>query len=199
MVGACGPRASDDNALRLECREGGIVEEYTLDNAIGNPNRVAEFFSLELYHKMLMEPNLELYLNTWLVAVEKNGTHIVRAIAEDQMSQNRYNITAGAFIDTTGDGRLGAEAGAEYLMGREGPSQYNESLAEGPDTETEGSSLAWVAEDLGTPQPFTAPPWASKYNRSTFQYRSVNFFQYGCTFKTGEYNVGKREARARSL
>jgi hypothetical protein len=178
MVGACGPR-SGNNPMRLECREGGIVEEYTLDNAVGNPNRVGELFSLELYNKMLQEPNIKLYLNTWLVSVEKDGSRITRAIAEDQMSQNRYIVDAKVFIDTTGDGRLGAEAGTTYLMGREGPSQYNESLAEGPDTETEGSSLAWVAEDMGTPQPFTPPPWAEKFNASTFKYRNVDVFQYG--------------------
>eukprot|EP00043_Microstomoeca_roanoka_P019321 m.216036 g.216036 ORF g.216036 m.216036 type:complete len:923 (+) comp16981_c1_seq4:56-2824(+) len=179
MVGACGPRASDANELKMECREGGIVEEYTLDNAVGNPNRIGELFSLELYNKFRMEPNVQLFLNTWLVAVEMNGTRITTAIAEDQMSQNRYIISAKQFIDATGDGRLGAEAGAQYLMGREGPSQYNESLAEGPDTETEGSSLAFVSVDMGIPQPYTPPPWAMKYNASDFKYRSVNFFQYG--------------------
>jgi hypothetical protein len=33
-------------------------------------------------------------LNTWLVSVQKNGSRITTAIAEDQQSQNRYIITA---------------------------------------------------------------------------------------------------------
>ena len=37
---------------------------------------------------------------------------ITSATCEDQHSQRRYVIKAKAFIDTTGDGRLGAEAGA---------------------------------------------------------------------------------------
>ena len=39
MVGACGGRSGsgDAYALQLECREGGIVEEYQLDNAVNNP------------------------------------------------------------------------------------------------------------------------------------------------------------------
>eukprot|EP00055_Hartaetosiga_balthica_P016522 m.105045 g.105045 ORF g.105045 m.105045 type:complete len:884 (+) comp9122_c0_seq3:1257-3908(+) len=179
MVGACGPRASDSNSLKMECREGGIVEEYTLDNTVGNPNRVGEIFSLILYDKFRTEPNAQVFLNTWLVGVVKNGTRIVTAIAEDQMSQNRYYINAKQFIDATGDGRLGTEAGTTYLMGREGKAKYNESLAEGPDSETEGSSLAFVAMEMKTPQPFSAPSWAMKYNSSDFKYRSVNFFQYG--------------------
>jgi hypothetical protein len=40
MVGACGVRsgAGDINDLLLDCREGGIVEEYILDNAVNNPD-----------------------------------------------------------------------------------------------------------------------------------------------------------------
>lgn len=38
---------------------GGIVEEYTLDSAVSNPNHVAELFSLELYNKIRTEPNLQ--------------------------------------------------------------------------------------------------------------------------------------------
>ena len=47
-------------------------------------------------------------------------TSITAAICEDQHSQRRYVVHAKAFIDTTGDGRLGAEAGAEWIQGREG-------------------------------------------------------------------------------
>jgi len=32
----------------------------------------------------------------------------------------RYVVKAKAFVDATGDGRLGAEAGAEWIQGREG-------------------------------------------------------------------------------
>lgn len=50
MVGACGGRAAgNNNALTLECREGGIVEEYQLDNAVNNPDLVPELFSLEVF------------------------------------------------------------------------------------------------------------------------------------------------------
>jgi len=54
---------------------------------------------------------------------------ITSAILEDQGSQRRYIIKAKQYIDATGDGRLGAEAGAEWIQGREGAAKYNESLA----------------------------------------------------------------------
>ncbi|EDQ87561.1 uncharacterized protein MONBRDRAFT_27047 [Monosiga brevicollis MX1] len=177
------PTTTRSNAVKRQVwwvqRMGGIVEEYTLDNAINNPNHVAELFSLELYNKIRMEPNLQYFLNTWLVSVVKNGTQIVTAVAEDQQSQNRYIINARQFIDASGDGRLGAEAGAEFIMGREGPSDFNESLAEGPDSETEGSSLAFVAVEMDTPQTYRAPPWARKFNATDFKFRGLSDMQYG--------------------
>ena len=169
MIGACGPRAGqeDENALTLDCREGGIVEEYQLDNTVNNPRLVPELFSLELLTLVKAEePRLRLLQNTWLVGVQRaNATGggagtIVAAVLEDQGSQRRYVVRAKAFVDATGDGRLGAEAGAEWIQGREGADRYNESLArvgfyrdagDGPDHETEGTSLDFTAEM--TPEP----------------------------------------------
>ena len=51
------------------------------------------------------------------------------------------------YIDTTGDGRLGAESGCKWVQGREAQSEYKESLAMlKADTATEGSSLAFTAK-----------------------------------------------------
>eukprot|EP00040_Diaphanoeca_grandis_P039183 m.258359 g.258359 ORF g.258359 m.258359 type:complete len:885 (+) comp36477_c0_seq1:156-2810(+) len=181
MVGACGPRSGVKNALLMECREGGIVEEYILDNTVNNPASVPEFFSLELLTMIKAEPNIILLQDTWLVSVDtvvsSSGVkQIVSATCENQMTQRRYFVKAKTFIDATGDGRLGAEAGAEWIQGREGPAEYNESLAVGfgPDHETEGTSLIYHVVDNKQPTPFTSPFWAAKFNESQFQYRSVS-------------------------
>jgi hypothetical protein len=47
----------------------------------------------------------------------------------------------------------------------------------GPDTETEGSSLAFVAVEMTTPQPYYPPSWIRVFNASDFQFRSIQFFQ----------------------
>jgi hypothetical protein len=181
MVGACGPRAGsgNDNALKMDCREGGIVEEYQLDNAINNPNLVPELFSLELLTLIKAEPNLILFLNTWLVGANTTGgqglKRIVSAVCENQDSQRRFIVKAKSYIDTTGDGRLGAEAGAEWVQGREARSQYNESIAPlVADHETEGTSIDFQAKDYGHPVTFRPPFWAAKFNKSQFQYRGVS-------------------------
>jgi hypothetical protein len=151
MVGACGPRAGSGNANQdvMECREGGIVEEYQLDNTVNNPHLVPELFSLELLTLCKAEPRLTVLLNTYFVSVAMdNGTAttaatnrsaassaaaavptIKEAVCENQDSQRRFRIRAKTYIDATGDGRLGVEAGAEWIQGREAQATYNESLA----------------------------------------------------------------------
>lgn len=155
MVGACGPRAgrADENSLEMECREGGIVEEYQLDNTVNNPERSPELFSLELLTLIKAEPRITLFQNTWFVGVVTANSNssstkkILSATAEDQGSQRRYIIKAKVYIDASGDGRLGAEAGAEWVQGREGQQKYNESFGNpgGPDHEV---SAGW--QDCGT-------------------------------------------------
>ena len=172
--------------LETEMREGGIIEEYTLANSVANPQRCAEMLDLTLYTMCREEELLDLYLNTWLVSVTKDkDSGITTAVAEDQISQNRYVITAKVFVDATGDGRLGAEAGASFIMGRESKAEYNESLAQAKaDNETEGSSLAFTARDYGHPMPFTPPAWATKYHKDDFKYRGVGAFDCAWSFPT---------------
>jgi hypothetical protein len=186
MVGACGPRAGagDANAFKMDCREGGIVEEYQLHSAATNPDFVPELFSLEIRTLVEAEQNLTLLLNTWLSSVETapasssgaSGLHTVTsAICEDQHSQRRYIVKAKVFVDATGDGRLGAEAGAEWIQGREGKAEFNESLAmDVADNETEGTTILYQAEDKGVPRGYSAPAWINKWNHSEFRYRSVS-------------------------
>ena len=193
MAGACGTRSGSGNihAGILDCREGGIVEEYQLDNAINNPNLVPELFSIELLTLMKAEPNLTLFQNTYLVGVtvaSGNATKartrtITSATLENQGAQRRYIVKAKSYIDATGDGRLGVEAGAEWIQGREGYARYNESLAklgfyrdanDGPDHETEGTSIGYEAEAKPARSEYRPPFWASKYNQTQFQYRGIS-------------------------
>ena len=107
MVGACGSRENAKGAAVLECREGGIVEEYILENAVNNPTSVPEIFSLEVLTLMRALPNLTVLLNTWMVAAETQPpgsgaaasapNRIVSIVAENQMVQRRYTIKVRHF------------------------------------------------------------------------------------------------------
>lgn len=160
-------------ALETETREGGLIEEIRLETALRNPQRSASMLDLILYEKCRAEENLTLLLNTTVVGVKMDGDRIAEAVAERQSTEDRFVISAKVFVDCTGDGRLGAEAGAAFRHGREGRVAYNESLSpvEEGDSRTLGSTLLFQARDMGRPVPFIAPPWVRKFTEEDLKLR----------------------------
>lgn len=170
IVGATG--LDGGVALASELREGGIVEELRLDLAVHNPQRSPALLDLLLYDKCRREPNLTLLLNTTVDGVESDG-RLLRAVRATRPStEDRWRVAARAFVDATGDGRLGAEAGAGFRQGREGAKEYGELLAvPTADRRTLGSTLLLQARQHPRPMPFTAPPWARRFRAEDFRLR----------------------------
>ena len=67
--------------LETEAREGGIVEEIRLENAVNNPQRSWSMMDLILYNKCISEPNLKLLLDTSVVGAQVENSKINRIIA----------------------------------------------------------------------------------------------------------------------
>jgi len=173
MVGAngCGP-GSRGRALEVEPREGGIVEEIRLENCVRNPQRSASLFDLILYEKCRAEKNLELMLNTTVVGARTEGRRVRSVFAERQSTEERFRIAADVFVDCTGNGRLGMEAGAAFMRGRESKAQFGESLApDEADLKTLGSSIMIQARRYDHPMPFVAPPWARRFSKDDLRLR----------------------------
>jgi hypothetical protein len=127
---------------------------------------------LLLYDKCRREPNLTLYLNTTVVsAVVEDG--LIREVqAERPSTEDAFVIRAKTFVDCTGDGRIGIEAGAPFMRGRESKAQFGESLAQDePDTKTLGSSIMFQARKRDRVMPFEAPPWARRFSAEDFKLR----------------------------
>lgn len=161
-----------DKPLATETREGGIMEEVRLETTVRNPQRSASMLDLILYEKCRAEENLTLMLNTEVVGVEKDGDRITKAIALRQSTEDRFVITADIFIDCTGDGRLGAEAGAPFRRGREAKDEYGESRAQDvADKKSLGSTLLFQARKYDKPMPFVAPPWVRKFTEDDLKLR----------------------------
>ena len=173
IVGANGTGSFDrGEELITEAREGGIIEEIRLDNCVRNPQRSASMFDLILYEKCRAEPNLMLMLNTTVVGVEKQGRRIKSAFAERQSTEDRFCIGAKVFIDCTGDGRLGVEAGAAFMEGRESQEQFGESLAlETGDSRRLGSTILLQARKYDRVMPFVAPDWAREFSADDLRLR----------------------------
>lgn len=173
IVGANGTGRFDRGEEgKTEAREGGIIEEIRLENAVRNPQRSASMFDLILYDFCRSESNLTLMLNTSVVGAETDSGRIIAALADRPSTEDRFRISAETFIDCTGDGRLGFEAGAPFMEGRESREQFGESLAqEEPDTKRLGSTILLTAKKHDRPMPFQAPAWARKFSREELKLR----------------------------
>ncbi|MFW6060114.1 MAG: FAD-dependent oxidoreductase [Phycisphaeraceae bacterium] len=166
---ASGKRSGDP---ATETREGGIIEEIRLEATVRNPQRSASMLDLIFYELCAAEPNLTLLLNTELTGVVMQNQRIARAICDRQSTEDRFLIDAAVFVDCTGDGRLGAEAGADFREGREAKHEFDESLAQDvADNKRLGSTLLFQARKHDRPMPFIPPPWARKFTEDDLKHR----------------------------
>lgn len=158
------------NNLNAWARETGIIEELVLEDRARNHEyfrngAVNSLWDTALYDWVKKEANLTLHLNTVVNQVEKAAGRIAAVIGVQDGSERTICAQGRFFVDATGDGTVGALAGAECRFGREARSEFNESLAPATaDLKTQGSSLMFRARDVGKPVPFTPPAWAEDYS-----------------------------------
>lgn len=170
MVGADAFGSGPD--LECESREGGIIEEIRLETAMRNPQRAATMLDLILYEKCRAEANLTLLLNTTVVGAEVENDRITAVQAIRESTQEYFMIQAEVFADCTGDGRLGAEAGAPFLRGREDKASFGETHAlDQADEKTLGSTLLYQARKHDRPMPFVAPSFTRKFTEEDLKHR----------------------------
>ena len=163
---------ADHHMSRPDARETGILEEILLENKRRNPEMIYPIFDAVLWEKVHYQEKLELYLNTQMTEVVCDGEKITAICAEQLTTEKKFYIKANMFLDGTGDGVLGAKAGAEYRIGREAKGQYGEELApEEGDHCTMGNSLMFSARDMGHPVPFVKPFWANTYTEEQLKFR----------------------------
>jgi hypothetical protein len=161
-------------------REGGLLEEFRLEDAVHNPQRSFELWDLLLYDQVVSEPNITLLLETTLFAASTRGGRLQHVLARCDTSEHLYRIRAKLYCDCTGDSRLGLEAGAETRWGREGRGEFNESLApEKADQETLGSSILFTSRRYGRAMPFRPPKWARQVTREQLRQRRISSWEYG--------------------
>lgn len=115
----------------------------------GGNAKPAEFYEDDKkQHFIQSEPNVTLYANSRAFAVKKEKDRIASVTIRHIETGHETCLKAPLFADCTGDGTIGFLAGADYRMGREARSEYNESLA--PDTAdklTMGASMQWYSTE----------------------------------------------------
>lgn len=151
MVGACGnfvPGRYPDL--------GQIVQEIAPDMH-GDEQTPDPFRAVEDARRKVIdaEPNLELLLNNYVYSVETENSRITAVWAMSSHGKQRRRFAARFFVDATGHGTVGLQAGADYQMepgSRMGMTNYWQ--------------WRWTDHDVDFPE----TPWALQLTEKAFPY-----------------------------
>ncbi len=164
--------------------ETGILEEIRLENLYRNYSGNYQVWDSVLYGIVKGEINIELLLNCTCTEAEMDGNRI-KSVKGWQMTAETWHIVeAGLFADCSGDSILAPLTGAEYRIGREASSEFNETIApETADRKTMGMSCLIQTRETPGPQPFVPPAWANSYPddeafpyKNKFDFKKSNFW-----------------------
>ena len=168
---------ADRHNTRKNMRETGLVDEMRMENLYRNPTSSYAIWDTVLYEHVRFEPNITMLLNCSCLDATANDGRVETITGWQLTTYTRHIVRAKIFIDCSGDGILAPLVGADFRMGREGRSEYNEPIAPlEADEKTMGLTLMFKAIEHPTPQTFVPPKWAYKFtscddlpDRHTFQ------------------------------
>ena len=173
----CGAAVS---GMRDNARETGILEEILLENRKRNYYDEFSIFDMIMWEKARFQDNLTLFMNTHMYDVETSGDSIVTVNCTQLTTETDIRIEADYFIDATGDGTLGAYAGAGYMKGSESSDDFGETIAPaGRDDYTMGNTILFKARDTGRKVGFIKPDWAYEVTDEMLATRDHSQISYG--------------------
>ena len=144
-----------------------IIKEHP-EKTIHNAGPASNYDDEKKLAVVKAEKNLSLFLSTRANAVETKGKRIATVIAEDIKTGERRRFHAKLVADCTGDGVIGALAGADFAYGRESKGEFGEAAApQEKDELVMGTSVQWYAEVADRPSLFPECPWALPLNEKT--------------------------------
>ena len=185
-----------------------LTEERARSHDVATTGTVNAQWDLVQYEAVRREENLDVLLNTQAVGVQMDGNRIGSVVAVQMGNEKVWRIPAALFIDCSGDGILGAEAGVPCRIGQEAKAEYGENLApEKAEDWTLGSSLMFRARDAGRPVEFTPPEWAEEYpDEESLFHRSHSriesgywWIEVGCPYDTIKQNEEIRDELLRHV
>ena len=148
---------------------GNLVNEIGPEKG-GNAQPASYYEDQKKMDAVKAEKNITLFLNYHANGVEKNGDLIKAVLATNTENSKQLRFEAPVFADCTGDATIGALAGADFMMGREGQSDYGEPTApKTKDKMTMGSSVQWYSEESSQPEYFPLVSWGVNINEKNVQ------------------------------
>ncbi|MFI3325597.1 MAG: FAD-dependent oxidoreductase [Clostridia bacterium] len=161
----CGGAQRGDNN-----RETGIIEEITLESLNRNPTKNYTIWDTILYEKVRLEPNIKMILNCSCLDATMDGDKIQDITGWQLTTQTYQKVTAKIFADCSGDSILAPLTGAEFMIGREAKSDFNETIPpDHADKRTMGLSCLIQGKETNGPVEFVLPSWAEKFETCDLQ------------------------------
>lgn len=162
----CGAHGKDN-------RETGIIEELMLENYYRNTSLSFSVWDSVLYEKAVFQDNLEVVLNCVCLEAKCEDNEIKSVRGYQSTSEAYHTVRAKFFADCSGDSVLAPLTGAEYTMGREAKSEYNESIPpEKADGKTMGFSCLFQVRETTSPKKYIPPKWAKKLTDEDLRFRT---------------------------
>ena len=145
-------------------RETGILEEICLENFYRNPSSNYFVWDSVLFDKVYSEPNIKPIMNCSCIKAETSGSEIVSVTGWQLTTETYHTVNAKYFADCSGDGILAPLTGAQFRMGREAKSEYNETIPpDVADSCTMGMSCTFQIRETESYKEFIPPKWAHVY------------------------------------
>lgn len=167
----CGARGQNN-------RETGILEEIALENLYRNPTKSYAIWDTVLYDFVKREKNITLLLNcTCLDAKVEEGSfahnrdrRIKSVIGYQMTTQCFYEVESEFFSDCSGDSILAPLTGAEFRIGREASSEFNEDTnTEVADNMTMGMSCLIQGRETTDKIDYIPPGFHTKLTADDFK------------------------------
>ena len=162
----CGARGENN-------RETGIIEEIMLENYWRNTSLSYTVWDSVLYGKAAFCENLTLLLNCVCQSCEMDNDTIKSVRGYQSTSETYHSVEAKFFADCSGDSVLAPLTGADYRMGREAKSEFNEQIPpDVADNKTMGFSCLFQIRETDSPKKYIAPSWARKITDDDLKFRA---------------------------
>lgn len=143
-------------AGNLFSEEMGVLGILKMRNLYENPEYNVIFWDEILLDTVLREEKIQLFLNTNVEEIVCEKGRIRQVSGVQQASEIQYIFEGEYFIDATGDGMIGAEAGIPYRIGN---LAYDSESRENT-RELLGCSILYSIKDSKKPVKFVAPQYA---------------------------------------
>lgn len=145
----------------LFAEEMGVWGDLKMRNLYTNPDGNPILWDDVLFDRCIRQQNLTLLLNAHFPQVEMQDGRIAAVHGWQMGTEKELRLVAKLFIDCTGDGTIGNQAGVPFQRGKESSVLYQESFApENEEKTTQGNSILYYVKQATHKVDFIPPSYA---------------------------------------